>query len=179
MGRPTWATEEQYTFLVAQSDEFKKLQGLKKSRRGKENDPNDPIPKFWPVFFTRWMEMWPVPTLKSIVNDSQATASKAEAPADDSTFAGTQAPTEPPTDDSVFAGTQAPTEPAADSSAFAGTQTATGSPATASVSTDPQAPVGTSANDSISTAAADSQASQRAVVTKDRKRGSLTYEQVS
>lgn len=146
MGRPTWATEEQYAWLVTQSDEFKTLQGIKKARKGsKENDLTDPIPKFWPVFFTRWAQKWPEPTLKSFVNDSQPSTNKEEALPDDDMLTGTHAPSEPPTDSNASTGTQPPAE----------------------------AP----ANDSMSTTA-DSKCSQQAI-TKDRKRGRLTVEQVS
>jgi hypothetical protein len=58
MGRPAWATDDQWTWLKGQATEYLKIKGKK----------NETI-KFWPAFLDAWKEQWPNPALNDLVRD--------------------------------------------------------------------------------------------------------------
>lgn len=67
MGRPNWASDAQYIFLVEQAEIYRSIQAQKKSK--KEGD--EPPPKFWPTFFDKWQNRWPNPAITALVNPPQ------------------------------------------------------------------------------------------------------------
>jgi hypothetical protein len=72
MGRPAWASEEQWTWLKSQAVEYLKIKGKKTETA-----------KFWPVFLDEWQKQWPKPALFDLVgndgNGANAGASTADA----------------------------------------------------------------------------------------------------
>jgi cytoskeletal protein RodZ len=56
MGRPAWATDDQWTWLKSQATEYLKIKGKKGETK-----------KFWPIFLDGWKEQWPKPALTDLV----------------------------------------------------------------------------------------------------------------
>lgn len=83
MGRPHWASEEQWAWLMSQAVEYRDFQAKKKAAFGKSL--SEQPTKFWPRFLEQWSEKWPEPPLHELVNGGPAiqSASNNTTPADD------------------------------------------------------------------------------------------------
>ena len=73
MGRPAWASEEQWTWLKSQAVEYLKIKGKKME-----------MAKFWPVFLDEWRQRWPKPALFDLVGDDGNGANAGASTADPS-----------------------------------------------------------------------------------------------
>ena len=70
MGRPAWATEDQWVWLKAQVLEYLKIKGTKETT------------KFWGPFLNEWQTKWPTPALTDIVQTGNGSDSTGESPTD-------------------------------------------------------------------------------------------------
>jgi len=77
MGRPAWASDEQWTWLKSQAVEYMKIKGKKTETA-----------KFLPVFLDEWQKQWPKPALFELVGDEGSRANASASTTDASNEAG-------------------------------------------------------------------------------------------
>ena len=70
MGRPAWATEDQWVWLKDQVPEYLKIKGTKETT------------KFWGPFLNEWQTKWPTPALTDIVKMGNGSDGTGESPTD-------------------------------------------------------------------------------------------------
>jgi len=77
MGRPAWASDEQWTWLKSQAVEYMKIKGKKTETA-----------KFLPAFLDEWQQRWPKPALFDLVGDDGSRANASASTADTSNETG-------------------------------------------------------------------------------------------
>lgn len=82
MGRPYWATDLQWAWLMPQAIEYMRIRNV---TYAKKSDKSKAFKIFWTEYFSEWARQWPSPGLTSVVHEELLSGDETSSDSDNDT----------------------------------------------------------------------------------------------